>query len=80
VLCRFARWRDRDALAVLKHPVARSFGLRPNGRLPTRESFDASTHARADMRFVYFDGSRNRLAAIAATGEKRSSVKAPLRA
>ena len=37
---------------------------------PRENLFDASTHARADMRFVYFDGSRNRHFTIPATGEQ----------
>jgi hypothetical protein len=36
-----------------------------------RENFRyASTHARAHMRFVHFNGSRNRIPAMAAAGEQ----------
>src|SRR5436190_5408272 len=41
--CRSARRQDRDARAVLKHPVGRSPGLRANDRLLARKF---SPHAR----------------------------------
>src|SRR4029077_3861057 len=37
--CRFAPTQDRDALATLTHPIARSLALRADDLLPTQSRF-----------------------------------------
>src|SRR5438093_12443150 len=44
---------------------------------PRQNFLDAAPRARAHMRFVHFDGSRDRLPATAATGEQQNQCQSP---